>query len=615
MKSRSVFTSWRQLGLAWLLIVWIASPLLPQSLTLSIADTTLPPNSLLKIPIRTTDVTGIGITSVALTIHFDEKVIDALGANSLGTLSQEWGNPLSTDAPGKIELLLRGSAPLAGAGVLTYLFFDVIGNDGDTTTIRMDNIKINTGAISAASTAGKFQIVPTELTSRIWLTLPDSSADAGSIIQMPIRLTNPLHRAIDSLRVSLTFNKYVAKALGLVRLNTLTQGWSDSIESLVPGKLSFLLKGQPAISDSGTLCYIRFQAIGLPGTATRLHFQGVHFYPDTLIGHGRNGLLSVAGGASPAVSVFIPDISADTAATITVPVYISDVTNKAVTSISMALHFRSQVLQYIGSNLTNSILAGWMSMVNLKGDTIRLGAFGALDLTGQGLLAEFTFRVIGRPAMQSGLTFIEMMLNEGDPAVMAYDGLFTVNYVIPVELSSFDARVTGRDVLLSWETATETNNYGFEVQRCAQESTWRPIGFVPGGGTTTTPQHYNFVDKALSLGGYGYRLKQIDFDGQYHYSQSISIAIEAPGHFQLFQNYPNPFNATTTLCFDLPERQNIRLVLFDVRGQQVAVLATGEWMAGHHEVKVQIQDLPSGLYFYRLETDNFSMVKKLLHLK
>ncbi|MDZ7264372.1 MAG: hypothetical protein ONB16_07295, partial [candidate division KSB1 bacterium] len=113
MNSHQHFASWRQLGLAWLLIIWIATPLLPQSLTLSLPDTVTSANSLLKIPVRTSDVTGLGITSVALTITFDENVLDALGANSLGTLSQAWGNPLATDKPGRIELLLRGSAPLA----------------------------------------------------------------------------------------------------------------------------------------------------------------------------------------------------------------------------------------------------------------------------------------------------------------------------------------------------------------------------------------------------------------------------------------------------------------------------------------------------------------------
>ncbi len=602
-------------GLACLLLIWIASPVLPQALTLSIPDTTVSSNSLLKIPIRTTDVTGLGIVSIGLSITFDEKVLDALGANSLGTLSETWGNPLTTDAPGKIELQLRGSTPLTGEGVVTYLFFDVTGNDGDTTTIRLNNIQLNGGAISAASTPGKFQILPTALTSRLLLTMPDSSASAGSIIQLPLRLTNPLQRAVDSLRVTLTFNKYVAKALGLVRLNTLTQSWSDSIESLLPGKISFLLKGQSAISDSGTLCFIQFQAIGLPGMATRLHFQGVQFYPDTLIAHGRNSTLSIAGGISPPVSVFIPDISADTAATITVPVYISDVSNKGIGSVSMHLHFQPQVLQYISSNLTNSILAGWFSLVNVQGDSIALGAFGATELTGQGLLAEFTFRVVGRPGMQSGLTFTEMMLNEGDPAVVAYDGLFTVNFVIPVELSSFSARVIGREVLLSWETTTETNNYGFGIERRSLETDWRQIGFVPGAGTTTSPQSYAFADKDLSVGDYQYRLKQIDFDGQYHYSQTISIAIEKPRQFQLFQNYPNPFNATTAIRFDLPERSNIRLVLFDVRGRQVAVLARGEFAAGAHNIAVQVQDLPSGIYFYQLETDHTRMVKKLLNLK
>ena len=120
----------------------------------------------------------------------------------------------------------------------------------------------------------------------------------------------------------------------------------------------------------------------------------------------------------------------------------------------------------------------------------------------------------------------------------------TFENVTPVELVSFNAVLIDNDVQLSWATATETNNSGFEILRKAQnDQTWGTIGFVPGFGTTTEPKSYSFTDEDVTTGIYKYRLKQIDFDGTFEYSNEIEVSVDfTPKEFVLYQNYPNPFN-------------------------------------------------------------------------
>ena len=605
-----------------LCLLLTSSQLLSQSLTLSIPDTSAASNSLLKLPIRTTDVTGLGIMSLSLTITFDPDVLDALGANSKGTISQFWGNPTTSDSTGQIKLAMIGIIPLAGEGILTNLFFDVIGAKSDTTIIRIDYVNINDGTIIADTISGKFTALEAEPSPHVILAIPDSSGDTGSTIDLPIMTSDLSYFNIDSLRIMLTFNKYVLEAQDIVTTGTLTENWKDTIETLMPGKISFFLKGTPALVDSGTLCFVKLHLKGSPGMATPIHFQSNRFYNDTLKIATRDGKLAISGGTSSDVMVSIPDISSDSAMSVTIPVFVSDVTNKDVFSVAIRLIFSCNVLRYQSYNTTNTLMDGWTSQVNIipdsKGfsrDTLRLGAFAVSALAGQGVLVEFNFDVVGRPGMQAALNFNEMILNEGNPSVTAFGSTFTVNYVIPVELISFNALLKSKDVLLTWATASESDNYGFEIERSTNNEDWCSIGFVPGQGTTTMSHYYAYTDKNIDIGAYSYRLKQEDLNGNFEYSNTIEVVVGAPKQFSLGQNFPNPFNPTTMIPFDLPKKSNIKLTLYNLLGEAVAVISNGEFRAGHHQVPFNASRLAAGLYFYKLEAKNFVDMKKFLILK
>ena len=175
--------------------------------------------------------------------------------------------------------------------------------------------------------------------------------------------------------------------------------------------------------------------------------------------------------------------------------------------------------------------------------------------------------------------------------------LHTTNGGIPVELTSFTVNVSGNEVTLNWSTATETNNKGFSIERKSNNSEFSDIGFVPGFGTTTEPKSYSYTDSKVSTGKYTYRLKQLDFDGSYEYSQEIEVEVSAPFEFLLEQNYPNPFNPNTVISYQLQISGEVTLSVYDILGNNVATLVNEYKPAGRYESEFNASTLPSGVYF------------------
>jgi hypothetical protein len=186
---------------------------------------------------------------------------------------------------------------------------------------------------------------------------------------------------------------------------------------------------------------------------------------------------------------------------------------------------------------------------------------------------------------------------------------------LPVELVAFTARNTAEGVQLTWRTASEQNNAGFEVQRRSEKaSEWQVLGFVRGAGTTAEAQSYTFLDKSAS-GKVQYRLKQIDFDGQFEYSNVIEVDAGLPKVFALEQNYPNPFNPSTTIRYQLPVASEVKLEVYDVLGKKIATLVNERQSAGSYQVVWNASGLSSGTYFYRLQAGTFVETKKMIMVK
>jgi hypothetical protein len=211
--------------------------------------------------------------------------------------------------------------------------------------------------------------------------------------------------------------------------------------------------------------------------------------------------------------------------------------------------------------------------------------------------------------------YVANNINDGD--ALCFDLVEVTGDVVPVEFSSFTSSVSGNTVNLSWATASETNNRGFEVQKSKNNGEFVSVGFVSGKGTTIQAQSYSYVEKDVADGNYIYRLKQVDFDGKASYSSGINVDVTAPSVYSLGQNYPNPFNPATSINFSLAVDSKVSLKVFNILGQEVAILANGLISAGTHKVSFNGSNLFSGVYFARMEAkgvdgSSFTSFKKMI---
>ncbi|MBP9095700.1 MAG: T9SS type A sorting domain-containing protein [Ignavibacteria bacterium] len=194
--------------------------------------------------------------------------------------------------------------------------------------------------------------------------------------------------------------------------------------------------------------------------------------------------------------------------------------------------------------------------------------------------------------------------------------LNTATYPLPVELASFTSSVNSNNVTLNWSTVQEQNNKGFEIERNSFGTGWKKVGYVEGHGTINTQQNYTFNDIALQTGTYNYRLKQIDYNGNIEYYElSNEVTLGVPSKYLLAQNYPNPFNPVTRINYELPITNYVSIKIFDITGKEVANLVNEVKDAGYYSVSFDAKSLSSSTYFYRLSTDKFSDVKKMVVVK
>ncbi|MDQ3021661.1 MAG: T9SS type A sorting domain-containing protein [Bacteroidota bacterium] len=192
---------------------------------------------------------------------------------------------------------------------------------------------------------------------------------------------------------------------------------------------------------------------------------------------------------------------------------------------------------------------------------------------------------------------------------------------LPVELASFSSMVTGNDVTLNWTTVIETNNSRFEIERATGNSQeWSNVGSVQGNGNSTLSNSYSFTDRVLNIGIYNYRIKQIDFNGNFeYYNLTGEVVIGVPSGFSLSQNYPNPFNPSTKIDFELPNDGNVNISVYDNSGKQVSTLTSGFKNAGYYTIQFNAANLSSGVYYYKIQfasgDQSFEKVMKMALLK
>ena len=247
-----------------------------------------------------------------------------------------------------------------------------------------------------------------------------------------------------------------------------------------------------------------------------------------------------------------------------------------------------------------------------------------LEFTGDTIYWNFKYIASDNMGIDTIYSTANSTNGDGNPQVgdkWNFGENFVVNIVegiIPVEFTSFIVLQNESKIVLRWSTASEINNAGFEVQRAFGSDSFSDIGFVEGNGTSTGNNEYSFNDNITKPGFYRYRLKQIDFDGNYKYSDVINLDIIVNA-FSLAQNYPNPFNPTTTIRFWISDFGFVSLIVYDVLGNKITTLVNEHKPAGSYEIEFSATSseskLTSGIYIYQLSAGSYSATKKMLMIK
>jgi hypothetical protein len=217
---------------------------------------------------------------------------------------------------------------------------------------------------------------------------------------------------------------------------------------------------------------------------------------------------------------------------------------------------------------------------------------------------------------------MDMVITSNDPdePTVTVPVVMNVTDGTPVELSSFTAESKYDEVTLRWETQSEKNNRGFEIQRSLKtnskvELNWEALSFIDGKGTTTQQVNYIFHDKIKGTGKYVYRLKQIDFDGTVSLSPEVEANISGPDKFELVQNYPNPFNPSTKIKYALPVESNITISIYNLLGELVETLINKVEQPGYYEVEWNASNLSSGMYIYSMHAKETASGKEMRSIK
>lgn len=308
-------------------------------------------------------------------------------------------------------------------------------------------------------------------------------------------------------------------------------------------------------------------------------------------------------------------------ATVSIPLTLTHTAGTDIDNFGFTLHYPDNLLSFSQINTAGSLIASWANADGneaVSGQVI-IGAFDNFnDFNTGGLLMNVEFTVIDQTGV--GTIFLNTFVD--DLLGATNDQTTTLDNATPVELASFSAQVSAQAINLSWTTATESNNFGFDIERSVDAMSFSKIGFVKGNGNSLSLKKYEFADQNISAAveSYYYRLKQIDTDGAFDYSPTLQVALVKPETFKLGQNFPNPFNPETTISYELPASSQVTLTIFNMKGQVIRSLVSGQMSAGFHSVvwngKNDLgQNAASGIYLYQLKTEGFSDIKRLTLLR
>jgi FlgD Ig-like domain/The GLUG motif len=268
----------------------------------------------------------------------------------------------------------------------------------------------------------------------------------------------------------------------------------------------------------------------------------------------------------------------------------------------------------------------WGSISNCFWDTQTSGTNTGIDpsnsrttsgVTGETTAAMKTTTIFQNAGWDYSIWYMDSGVNNGYPYFSWQNPSGTP---LPVELSSFTASVNLGTVTLKWQTATEVNNLGFDIERSSANNNFNKIGYVAGSSNSNSPKNYSFTDQPTGGTSFSYRLRQIDNDGNFKYYDAITLSLAFSTKAELMDNYPNPFNPSTAIKFYIPSLSDVTIKIYDILGKEVSTLLSKQTESGFHIVYWNGKDkfgnsAASGTYIYKIEAGNFIQSKKMILLK
>ncbi len=592
----------------------------PAEIVVSIPDTTGQQQIPIQIPVQIGDLLGEQIDSLKMQIYYNSRILSVDDITTENTLVETWSLPVLDISTDTVKVSLNGTSPLAGSGVLINLNCTPIGEVGDETPLNLVHVKFNRGDPIAIITNGSLSVLPPP---EVAVSLPDTSGVTGTDLFVPVKIGDITGMYATSCHIGISYSKFVLRASEVSLENTIASDWNLTSD-IGATDVEIQINGNVPLAGSGNLVWIRFSLLGDDNDFSQLHFTDVTFNDGVPVAQASDGSVTISTPPPNEIQVFIPNRYVKSNEGIYVPIVVSSLTGFGINNYRFELSFDGQVLDFTGVDAERTISeSSVFPLVDDQTDKAIITAIRQTQLSGSGALVYLKFNVVGPDGSSSIIHFENIDFLTPNIFVSANDGTIFVSGVIPVELASLEGTAVGTEVRLRWTTESETNNYGFFIERRNKvKEIWEEIGFKEGAGTTAHPQTYEFRDKNVPVGDWQYRLKQQDMDGSVHFSHEINVRVTAPEKFTLKQNFPNPFNAATTIPYELPEgNHKISVTVFNLLGQPIRHLVHQQTkQGGFHQVIWDGKDengnlMPSGVYYVQLITGKTRINRKILFIE
>jgi len=454
----------------------------PAELAVALPDTSGPAQYPISIPIITGDLTGLNVLSAQFAVQFDTLVLEATGVSVTNTLTENWESQSLQTFGDTAFISLEGSTALQDSGVLVYLDFNAIGAEDQQSTLHFVRAKFNTWNPLALTSDGNFTTLPIPTVA---VKIPDSYGSPNSEVLIPVTVDDVSGLNIKKFTIELQFSKYVLDATSVFNDGTIASGWVAPNVTDRIGYLKISMSGDSALAGSGNLVWINFKVLGNAGQSTDIVFKNMIFNDGVPHDATKNGHFTVNSPQIIDVDASISDSTVKSGIALRIPIMLSSPAGYNLTGYQADLSFDAGVLEFQNVDTLGTIASQWGTpLTRYTLGKLSITADGVEPLKSGGSLVYLNFNVIGADSSSTTVHFSDMTFNSGAYRANTRDGTITIQGIVPVELAGFVATIIDNKVQLEWTTATESNNYGFFIERGRRSASYRAAEQLPRPGIT-----------------------------------------------------------------------------------------------------------------------------------